>query len=147
MCVFNGATWERDYLNQDKLNLIIKTAKDFAPDIIIIRIGENFNKPMLKDGIDPFPAFDGLLKGCLGVSKNISISSMFWAHPILDEAITKAANINKCNYFLLSDLGADRKYLAYEQYNNSAGYCGHPGDYGMEVIAERVLNEISKLGF
>ena len=139
LCVFNGGHWEKDFLNESLLDSIVGCTKDFSPDILVIRIGENFNKEYLKDENSVFLAFNSLIKRNKEHAKKVYITSMFWEHPVLDEAILKASQENGATYIKIFDLGAQRKYLAYDQYNNGAIYCGHPGDLGMEAIAERIL--------
>ena len=143
-CVLNGGFWEKDYLNESKLKTIIDVVEDYKPDLLVIRIGENFNKEMLVDKESPYIAFNSLISESKKHSKRIIVSSMFWAHPVIDMAIKKASQNNNVEYVFLSDIGENRKYAAYDQYKNNAIYCGHPGDLGMQVIADRFLQTIFK---
>ena len=142
ICVFNGGQWELDFTNKNKLKPIINSVKRYKPDIVIVRIGENFNKDYIKQGIDPYIGFSNLVKGIKKTSENIYITSLFWKHDLIDEAIARVALDEFAIYVKINDLGSQRRYLAYDQYKNDAIYCGHPGDLGMERIAKRIIKKI-----
>lgn len=144
ICVFNGGRWEMDFTNNKLLEPILDRVKEYKPDMVIVRIGENFSRNYLNSGVDPYLGFSPLIKGIKKNCNNIYFSSMFWHHDLMDNTIKKIVEEEKVNYVKIDDLGSERKYLAYDQYKNNAIYCGHPGDLGMEKIAERFIEAFEK---
>lgn len=138
VCVFNGGRWELDYTNTDKANSIIYQIKDYNPDIVIIRIGENFNKEYLSEGKDPYLAFDYLIKAAKEATDNVIVTSLFWEYEYLDSQIEKAAKDNKAKYVYLTDLSKDKTNEAIGQFEHQ-GICLHPNDRGMREIANRII--------
>ena len=141
VCVFNGGQWELDFQNEDKLNVIINVAKEFSPDIIVVRIGENFNRNLILNQIDPFPYFNSLLSGLKKISNNIITTSLFWHVDIMDKAIKKSSDLNNTKYVYIADLGDDNKYKAIGEFAD-VGVQLHPNNLGMENIAKRIIEKI-----
>lgn len=139
LCVFNLGQWEKDFTNALKLLPFKEVIEDFKPDLVVVRLGENFNHEYIKKGIDPALGFNDLINLVKTQTNNIIMTSLFWEYDVIDEAIENVAKENNFKYVLLNDLGNQRQYLAYNQYNNDAIYCGHPGDEGMKEIAQRII--------
>ena len=138
--VFNGGNWEKDYTNEAKLNSILSAAKEFKPDIVIVRIGENFNREYLKT-ISPLKGFIPLATGLKRICDKVYITSLFWHHDLIDSAIKEVSDQLDIRYIKLDDLGEDRSNMAFDQYGETI-YSSHPGDLGMERIAERIIRAI-----
>lgn len=138
ICVFNGGYWELDFINKDKLDVILNAAKEYQPDLIIIRIGENFRKEYMEKH-NPYQGFYSLISGLQLITSNIYMTSLFWRYDLLDNAISEVANKLNVPLIPITDLGDDRNNMAYSQYGDTV-YSSHPGDLGMERIAERIIN-------
>ena len=95
-----------------------------------------FNKFELYDNI-----LDNLFK-YLGGGKDtkLIISTGFWRHPA-DGAIIEYANENDLPLVELGDLGEMDEMKAIGVFEHS-GVANHPGDLGMEKIAERLFEKI-----
>lgn len=145
ICAFNGGQWEKDFTNVDKLNALRKCYLEFNPDILIIRIGENFNRDYLKEGIDPYIGFANLMNAFEGGKSKKIITSLFWRNNLIDDAIVKIAMEYKLPYIDISDLGTDRKFMAFSQYPENEIFLSHPGDLGMQEIANRIIKTIEQL--
>lgn len=138
ICVCNGGGWELDYINNTKANSIISLAEEFQPDIVILRIGENFNKDYLKERLDPFIAFDYLLKEIKKITNQVIVTSLFWKNDYLDNKILQACKVNNAIYVDLLDLSDDKSNEAIGQFENQS-VSFHPNDKGMKEIANRII--------
>lgn len=133
--------WEKDYTNDKKLAVLMDFAREFNPDIIVLRIGENFNREYLNKGIDPYIGFSSLVKEAKRISKEVIITSMFWTEDLLDNAVKKVAKEENIVFIPLDDLMKNKENMALGQYENQ-DVCKHPSDIGMKRIAERILKAI-----
>ena len=68
----------------------------------------------------------------------VIITTGFWKH-IADSAIREYAHKNEYHLVELNDLGEDEKMKAIGLFEHE-GVANHPGDLGMEKIAERIFN-------
>lgn len=143
ICVCNGGYWETDYKNHLKAATIIDLAKEYKPDIIVLRIGENFNKEYLKEEGTAFEAFDYLIKNLKNCSKRLITTSLFWAYEPLDKEILKAAEHNKIEYINIVDLSKDKTNEAIGEFKNQS-ICLHPNNKGMKEIALRIIGVLDK---
>ena len=140
-CICQCAEWERLYADKGVSCLEkFKAARDFAADIIVIRVIENcdhkeFNREVFlreyKNMINYF--------NITGEAK-VVVTTSFWIHP-LDEQIRQTAQ--ECGYGLaeLGVLGEDKKNMAFGLFEHE-GVAMHPGDEGMKAIADAILEKI-----
>ena len=70
------------------------------------------------------------------------LSTAFWHHP-LDGAIEEYAAEKGLPIVLLGDLGVKDEMKALGLFEHE-GVANHPGDLGMQTIAERLFSEIKK---
>lgn len=68
---------------------------------------------------------------------------MFWENAEIDDAIKKVCGKTGELLVELGDLGKDTKMKAIGLFAHS-GVAAHPGDKGMEAIAERIFDKIKK---
>ena len=80
------------------------------------------------------------LNGC-GNAEFI-ITTGFWRHPANDDLKELAKEIS-APCVDLSDLGDDDRMKAIGLFEHK-GVANHPGDQGMQAIADRVFNELKK---
>ncbi|MBQ2748942.1 MAG: hypothetical protein IJF34_04070, partial [Clostridia bacterium] len=71
------------------------------------------------------------------------LSTGFWRHPG-DKAITDFAKIHGLPLVPLGDLGEDPAMKAIGLFDHT-GVANHPGDRGMEAIAQRLWHEMDPL--
>lgn len=142
-CILSGAVWERDYKNFDVTNY--RAAKDYKPDIIICSISANIPKDQFE-----IPAFKDALKRLhtylVDGRKNVHIfqCSSFFNNELKTQGIKEYTEENGVTFIYISDIVADRKNCAYDKFEHT-GVGGHPGDLGMQIIADRYLAEIEKI--
>ena len=140
-CICQVCEWESNYKNGGDELYRYESARKFAPDVIIMRCVENCNHKEFDREIF-LREYDKLIKYLDPESKaEIVISTSFWKHPA-DEAIIEYAKANSLRFCELGDLGELDEMKAIGKFEHS-GVANHPGDKGMQVIADRILNLIS----
>lgn len=140
-CICHAAEWERNCYEGEKTFDLFKDAHDFNADIIIMRIVENCPQNNYNDELF-LKKYAELIAYLNNTGKaEVIITTGFWKH-IADDAIRECAK--KYNYPLieLSDLGEDDSMKAIGLFEHS-GVANHPGDKGIQEIANRVLNRLS----
>ncbi len=139
-CICQVASWERSYKNGSDSYQLYEAARRFEADIIIMRAVENC----------PHNGFDG---SCFETEyKNliyylngkhthkIILTSSFWKHPA-DDYIENIAGENSLLYIKLNDLGELDEMKAIGLFEHS-GVASHPGDTGMQTIADRIWDKL-----
>ncbi len=140
-CISNVGNWERNYFD-NKVILEYENAKQICPDITIIRLGENINL----EKINEFPLKPYLEKFCkfFKGSKHTIITDLFWHHDKVVKDITEICNENGFLYCSIGDLGNDNDNKALGLFEHM-GVALHPGDLGMQRIAERIIDKLKPL--
>ena len=140
-CICQVAEWERKYKEgTEKLHALFEGAHDFAADVIILRFIENcsfegWNPDIFKKELEKLIAyFDSDNKA------QVIITNGFWHH-CGDPAIKEFAEEKKIPFVELGDLGELDEMKAVGLFEHS-GVAAHPGDLGMEKIAERIWDKI-----
>lgn len=139
-CICQVSDWEVSYKNGEETHARFEAARDFDADIIIMRFVENCPKA----DFDPviFKKELGKLMEYLnssGKAKTI-ITTGFWRHPG-DDAIRMYAKENLLPLVELGDLGDDDAMKAIGLFEHT-GVAAHPGDLGMQAMAERIFEMI-----
>lgn len=142
--VRNVASFERQYGTFDAAALIKETAA-FKADLIVVAIGENV--PALTNAAckAEFAAKTAaLLKGIMGANQPlVVVRSCFWANGPKDEALKKACGEIGGAYLDIGALGKDeRNYARSEREFKHKGVANHPGDGGMQAIADAIVGAV-----
>lgn len=142
-CIIQAAEWERGYKQCD-VESVYSEAKDFNPDIIINRMSENIPMDCLVHDllIDKMREFHKYLSGNNDNVKLIVTSNVF-ANQKKDEALRDYAEKVSAQYVFLNDLTENKENLANEYEHE--GVRVHPGDKGMQLIADRLLEVLDDL--
>lgn len=135
------AEWELHY--EDKAahwQLPYVGIKEFAPDITVIRMGENIPAEKMeqlnpKSYIADMIAFFG--NGC----RQVIVTDCFWKRDKLDCILKEICDEKGYTFCEISDLYEDKRTMALGEYEHQ-GVALHPSDYGMERIAERIVEKI-----
>ena len=144
--VKNIADFERataDYDVADKM----KEAVAFGADLIIIAIGENV--PALKTREEKAHFKERLTRLLTALKTQpqptIVVRSCFWANEAKDEVLKQVCN-DAGGLFV--DIGALSKdpanYARSERAFKNAGVANHPGDHGMQAIADALVKALPK---
>lgn len=142
-CICQGATWEREYKNGSAVYDSYESARAFGADVIVMRLIENcsgreFEPQTFKQALKDYLAF----LDPAGKAKVIFTTS-FWRHPG-DVMIKELAAEREQPLVMLGDLGEQDEMKAIGLFEH-AGVANHPGDLGMEKIAERIWAELGKM--
>ena len=136
-CICQAAAWEREYRDGAPTYPLFQSASDFSADVIVVRLIENcptkeFDGEAFKKELAKFLSF----LNPTGKAK-IVLTTGFWRHPG-DRYIREFASENGLPLTELGDLGADPKMKAIGLFAHD-GVANHPGDLGMETIANRIF--------
>ena len=141
-CICQVAEWEREYKNGSTKHHLFENARNFKPDVIVMRFVENcpskeFDSKIFKTETDALLRF-------LNKSQKakIILTTGFWKHPG-DKAIMEYAKEKGLPCVELGDLG-DRDEMKAIGLFEHVGVANHPGDVGMKNIADRILIELDK---
>ncbi len=135
-CICQGSRWEREYTKRDVIFPQYETARNFGADIIVMRLMENVSTKELNINV-----LEEELEACLDYLSNgkkvkIIFTTSFWKHPG-DDAVRSLAQKTSSRLIELGELGEldEMKALGLFQHR---GVANHPGDKGMQEIADRI---------
>ena len=139
--VRNLAAFERNYRSWDVTKELADIA-DFDPAYLVIALGENVAD--LNSEEDRL-AYRGAFKSLLGffmregkkVRPNVVVRGVFWPNAVKDFEMAHVAS-DYAVPFVRADVGSDVKMTARGLFWH-VGVQGHPGDRGMQEIADRIL--------
>lgn len=134
------ATWERSFWLGDAALLPTAGARDWRPHVVIVRLGENTLPEMLKNG-DYAEALVHLARFYGGETAEYLVTDEFWPNEAKDDALRRAAEKLNAAFVRISDLGERAEMKAYGLFEHS-GVAAHPGDRGMQAIADRILEKL-----
>ncbi|SKB07653.1 Lysophospholipase L1 [Prosthecobacter debontii] len=142
--VNNIADFERNHVGYDVGGKLAANL-DFKADLIILAIGENV--PALKSDESKAAfktALTDLLKHLKGPQNpTIIVRSCFWANAAKDEVLKQCAAEAGATFVDISALSKDESnYGRAERPYKHAGVANHPGDKGMQGIAEAILKAV-----
>ena len=144
--VLNIADFERQYATfpiEEKL----REAIDFKPDLLILAIGENVTDLTTEESRAQFhTSLDTLLKAFQkDGAPTIVVRSSFWPSPTKDPILKQAAADVGALFVDIGALaGEEGNYARSERPIAHAGVAGHPGDRGMNAIADAIVDGIKK---
>ena len=135
MRVRQVANWELEFMAGDYFSRF-DGEKDFGADIIIFRLGEN-----VRSSERPYfcEAAKDLIDYVNSKCGKVLITTCFWRNEVLDEAIKRLADANG---YAIADIGClDDSLMALGLFEHS-GVAAHPGDEGMEFIANKIFESL-----
>ncbi len=137
-CIAQGAKWEWEYRRSEEvLDEYYSEVKKFDADIIIIRIGENITAQKHLE-VSCKPHFATAVDYLVGKNaKKVVITDMFW-YSVYNDCLREVCEEKGYTFCHLTDLEEDERTMAKGLFEH-AGVAGHPGDFGMQCIADRIL--------
>lgn len=143
-CIAQCAAWERAFWD-DGIYDKFEVAKNFAPDILIFRLGENvqagdFEKYDFKEGMRNLIKYLTLKNP----DAKIIFTTNFWIKESVDNAIIEVAKEYGKEAHDLGLLGENPEMKAIGLFAHS-GVAAHPGDKGMKAIADVIWSELRDL--
>ena len=139
-CIAQVARWEVGFFKEETLSSYMGL-KDYNPDIVILRFGENVQKRLYE--VYPFEEnyvkfMETLLP--LDTAKLIFTTS-FWHHAFFDPLAEKYCKKYGGTLVRLGDLGELDEMKAIGLWEDE-GIQNHPGDLGMKAIADRIYDKM-----
>ena len=143
-CICQVAAWEMQYKDgTDSMSHLYESAREFQADIIVLRFIENCS--VVEFDADIFKTELGKLLLYLNPTNQakIVITTSFWRHLCGDDAIRDFAKEHNITLVEIGDLGErdDMKAIGLFEHD---GVANHPGDLGMEKIAERIYEKLEQ---
>ena len=140
-CIAQGAMWEWGYRESEKvLEEYYSAVKAFDPHIIVIRIGENVTAKKHLE-VNCKPGFETAVDFLVGKSaEKVIITDMFW-YSVYNNVFEEVCLEKGYTFCHLTDLEQDERTMALGLFEHK-GVAGHPGDFGMQCIADRILEKI-----
>jgi len=138
--VQNISDFEKRYETYD-LALLTK-AQEFKADTIIVAIGENVPALASEEAKAKFKASVLKLLTALKGSNNptILVRSSFWQNKAKDETLKQACEEAGGVFVDISGLSKDESHFARSERSYAhSGVAAHPGDKGMQAIADALL--------
>lgn len=118
--------------------------KDFEPDILIVRFGENIDSESIEGNNLAKSIRDFVDFLAAGREMQVVVTTTFWPNEIVNQQLILSAESNKWELVRLSDLGSLEENMAIGLFSHE-GVARHPGDLGMERIAGRIFNVLRRL--
>ena len=142
-CICQVSAWEKDYKKGETLLEKYEAARSFGADIIVFRAIENcqpndFDTEAFRIELTKLLDY---LDGS-GKAKFI-ITTGFWKHPG-DVVFAQISQEKNCPLVFLGDLGQNSEMKAIGLFEHK-GVANHPGDLGMQTIADRIFEELENL--
>ena len=133
-CIVNASEWEQSW-SDDILPEKYTAARDFFADVVIVRLGENAR---LLNRVEKFmPHYERFIDFFTNESAQVIVTDLFWEYEPFDTAVKSFAARYDYAFVPLHDLGRSDEMKAMGKFKH-AGVAAHPGDKGMEAIAERI---------
>lgn len=143
-CICQVSHWETRYEEGSAAYEPFTAAPAFEPDVIVMRLIENCRQ----DGFDS-PLFqqkyEELIRYLGGGRAKVILTTSFWHH-VGDDAIREVASRTGYPLVELGDLGEQDEMKAIGLFAHD-GVANHPGDRGMEKIADRIFEAMQTAGF
>jgi hypothetical protein len=138
----NISEFERRYWDYDLNNKGINEVRDFLPDIIVFRIGENIDDKQLN--VDDFHKYlQAMVKYIAnGRSVKVLLTNCFWTSYYKDSAFLLFAQKYNYGYIDLTGLFDDKTNTAQGLFSD-VGVAAHPSDKGMQAIKDRIWKGLS----
>jgi hypothetical protein len=139
------ADFERNHDTYD-LDAKLKGPLDFQPDIVVVALGENVPALASEEAKTRFQ--DRFTKLLTALKNNgqpvIVVRSCFWANKPKDEIMQKSCQVVGGVFVDIGGLGKDESNFARSERKFAhAGVANHPGDKGMQAIADALLKAIT----
>ncbi|MDE6504250.1 MAG: SGNH/GDSL hydrolase family protein [Clostridia bacterium] len=140
-CIANLSEWERT-LDKSLLKNRYAVAHGFTADIAVVRLGENAG---LAENLNVFiPCYCEMVNYFAESGARIILTDLFWQYEPFDGFVQKFAKEKSYGFVQIHDLGDCDEMKALKQFDHK-GVAAHPGDKGMEEIANRIYKEIERI--
>lgn len=146
LLVKNLADFERQYATYD-LAAGLQDALDFQADLIIIALGENVPALATEEQQAAYrTAFVNLLQTLSHRGRPaVFVRSTFWTEPIRNGLMAQACRETGATFVALQNLDqVEANFARAERSFEHAGVAAHPGDRGMQAIADGIWQAVAQ---
>src|SRR5690606_9399584 len=116
--------------------------RDFRPDFLIVRLGENVDEEKLGEDAFKKALQDFVMHLSEGRKVDIIVTTTFWQNAPVSQQLIAAGAESGWRIVHLSYLGQDDQYMAIGQFENDAA-SRHPNDLGMREIATLIWEALN----
>jgi len=147
MLIDNVSTFERTFDKMDIKSIAsIQKTLEMKPDVFILGIGENTPDQETEEGRRLFLA---KVTEMLTLIRDechplIVVRSTFWPREWLDNLLRQACESVGGVYVDIRGLSKEENFARSEREFKNGGVAVHPGDRGMQAIADAIWNAISR---
>lgn len=133
------ATWERGFAEDGALN-DYSIEHEFGADVVIFRAGENVPKE------SDMALFEDRLRDFIShiAPKKVIFTSTVWESELKNTPIRNIAAERGEPFIDLTEIGRHDEYMAIGLFEHK-GVAIHPGDKGMEYIADRIFEVLKDI--
>ncbi|HOV68934.1 MAG TPA: SGNH/GDSL hydrolase family protein [Clostridia bacterium] len=142
---FNIAGFERDFpqTEYEGAEHAIEVAKQWRPDTIVLRIGENVDDEKAPEN-NFGKYYEGLIERLIEPSgARVFCVNSFWRKKYVNDIMKSVADKMGLPYVDITPLGDDPANKAIGLFEHK-GVADHPGDLGMKRIADAIWDAIKK---
>ncbi|MBC8872617.1 MAG: glycoside hydrolase family 127 protein [Planctomycetes bacterium] len=142
--VRNIADFERNYATYD-VDLQLKDCFAFEPDLVVLAIGENVSALDSEDAKSQFKAGVMNILRCTLAGRRplVVVRSCFWTNAAKDQVLSQACQEAGGIFVNIGPLGQDAANAARSERSfTHDGVAGHPGDKGMQAIANAIVKAV-----
>lgn len=118
-CIVQAADFEREFLRVPSSFAEFRAVKDFGPDLIVGRLGENVSSERVQKGKFT-QTYKRLLDYCRRKDTKLILTTCFWESPVVDDEIRALAKSEGCALAELNDLGARDEMKACGLFSHTA---------------------------
>jgi hypothetical protein len=140
MRIRQASAWEISIRGRENLNEY-EEDRDFGADIVVWRLGENVKG-------EDFEIYEESARKFLEYlapdKTKIIFTTCFWANKVLDPIAAKLSKEWGAKFVNTSH--TDEKMMALGLFEHQ-GVAGHPGDFGMEMIADKIFSAMKEEGW
>lgn len=139
--VSHASYYEANFYKDEALNFL-SVERDFKPDILILRLGDNVHSGE-NDGL-LIPAFESLINACATKATRVIVTGSYFVNENIEPLLKELSDKNGYKFVDLSDISLNPENTGGKENFWHEGVAMHPGDKGMRIIADRLFNAIVK---
>lgn len=136
--VRQGAVWEREFSSPSTVEEEFREDRAFNADVVVFRLGENIPVGMQKG---TKVALEKFIEYICPKTGQAVFTTCFWKNPLVDDAIRQVAKERNEQCVEINCERDDQMALGLFWHK---GVAMHPGDKGMQMIADRIFPAVEK---
>ena len=138
--VSHASYFESNFYKDEALNFL-SVERDFKPDILILRLGDNVHGGE-NDGL-LIPSFESLISACATKTTRVIVTGSYFVNENIEPLLKELSDKNGFKFVDLSDISLNPENTGGKENFWHEGVAMHPGDKGMRIIADRLFEAIN----